>query len=128
MFYVDLNFKLYPDIEERDIYLLCLCVNDIMKEEYYYSDKEHELGVHLYFPDILVNKETHKEKLIDLNNKVNAIFPHIPNIVDVAAINGIKLMYQGPNPYRLNVKKSMAIDDDFNNKFHHLRLTQINQV
>ncbi len=94
--------------------------------EYIYANKKNSLGVHLYFYNIITDKETHQY----IFDRVNSIIENeniyskelIKNIFDacVSKANGLRLFYYKsngdyyyPNPDKSTMKFSSKIDKHF---------------
>ena len=131
MLYIDLDFKLYAEIDES---LKDEIINFIIQEiknhienidtSYIYSDKNIGSGVHLYFPKLIVNTGIHKQFLNYLKNKLKENYPNYCNILDTVAFNGLQLMFQDNEYYKINFDKTAICIDD-KSQLNQLKLTKI---
>ena len=63
-----------------------------------------DLGIHLYFPNVMCGNL--RTLLLEIVQHFKENRPKYINLIDVNAFNGLKLLFQGNNPYRINFECS----------------------
>lgn len=145
-------FKLYLDVDLKDkdiakynvnitddiLIDIISHINNILESiimnqnvRYVYADKENSKGIHLYYPDVIVDKKTagHIVEIISENLKdlIELDNHFIDKMIDKSAYNtGLRIIYEVSNGdyYKINIDKSTYenISDD---RIEQYRLTCI---
>lgn len=143
----DFDFKIakhkilneYLEYYEQIIHYIIMYINETINEtfenpciEYIYADKNIGLGIHLYYPNIIVDKNTHSYLFSKILNKIktNNKYPFeiIKLVFDacVSKTNGLRLFYYEYDKsfYKPNKELSTFIFDD--NPQNHFKYCLIN--